>query len=81
MSERRRPAVSIDPELHRALRVKAAAADRTISDIVDEALRVSLAEDVEDLEAVEARRQEPELDFEEVVKEPRTIKLNALLPR
>jgi hypothetical protein len=65
----KRATVYCDPEIHRALRLKAAATDRSISDLVNEAVELALAEDAEDLEAVERRRGEPVLSFDEVVKE------------
>jgi len=68
-SPQKRATVYFDPALHRALRLKAAATDRTISDLIDEAVRLSLAEDAEDLIAFEERRQEPNLAFEDLVKE------------
>ena len=52
----------------RALRLKAAATDRSISEIVNEAVRRSLAEDAIDLAAIERRVAEPEADFAVVVK-------------
>jgi len=61
--------VYFDPELHRALRVKAAETDRSMSDLVNEAVQLSLAEDAEDLAAFEERQNEPSLPFEDVVKD------------
>lgn len=61
----------LDPELHRALRVKAAETDKTISDLVNEAVRRNLAEDAEDLVVYRARAKEPSLKFESVVKDLR----------
>ena len=49
-------------------RLKAAASDKSISDMVNDAVKLTLAEDAEDLEAFEARRREPNLDFEQFVK-------------
>ena len=57
-----------DPDIHRALRMKSAAAERSISEVVNEAVRLSLAEDAEDLAAFKDRAKEPGLDFEKVVK-------------
>ena len=65
----KRATVYFDPELHRALRVKAAETDRSMSDLVNEAVQLSLAEDAEDLAAFEERQNEPSLPFEEVVKD------------
>lgn len=64
----KRATIYFDPELHRALRLKAIAADRSVSDLVNEAVKLSLIEDAEDLAAFDDRRREPTLDFEEVVK-------------
>lgn len=58
-----------DPAIHRALRLKAAETDRSLSDLVNEAVKFSLAEDAEDLAAFEERASEPNLLFEEVIKE------------
>lgn len=67
--QRKRATVYFDPALHRALRLKAAEADRSLSDLVNEAVRYSLAEDAEDLGACDDRVAEPDLPFESVVKE------------
>lgn len=66
---RKRATVYFDPALHRALRLKAAETDRSMSDLINEAVRFSLAEDAEDLLAFEERGVEPDLSFEAVVKE------------
>jgi plasmid stability protein len=63
----KRSTIYFDPNIHRALRLKAAATDRSISDIVNDAVRQTLSEDAADLEVFEKRRGEPALDFEEVV--------------
>ena len=70
-AEQKRATVYFDPALHRALRVKAAETDRTLSEIVNEAVRSSLAEDAEDLAAFEERSGEPNLAFEDVVQDLR----------
>ena len=67
----KRATVYFDPDLHRALRHKAAETDRSVSDLVNEAVRASLAEDASDLLAFEERRDEPELSFEAVVTDLR----------
>ena len=64
----KRATVYFDPEIHRALRLKSAAADRSISDVVNDAVKLSLAEDADDLAAFKSRSKEPALDFEKVVK-------------
>lgn len=68
-TSKKRATVYFDPAIHRALRLKAAETDRSLSELVNEAVRFSLAEDAEDLAAFEERASEPNLLFEEVVKE------------
>lgn len=68
MSIPKRATVYFDPEIHRALRLKAAASDCSISEMVNDAVKLALAEDAEDLAAFEQRKREPDLDFERFVK-------------
>ena len=65
----KRSTVYFDPVIHRALRLKAAEMDRSISDLVNDAVKAALAEDAEDLAAFDERSAEPNLSFEEVVKD------------
>ena len=67
----KRATVYLDPQIHKALRLKAAETDRSISELVKEAVRSSLAEDADDLAAFRARAAEPNLLFEGVVKDLR----------
>jgi hypothetical protein len=67
----KRATIYFDPEIHRALRLKAAETDRSLSDIVNEAVSEALAEDAEDLLAFDERAKEPDLPFEAVVKDLR----------
>jgi len=71
MSEttQKRATVYFDPYLHRALRLKAAETDRSISELVNEAVKAALAEDVSDIEAFEVRENEADYAFEDVVKD------------
>lgn len=64
----KRATIYLDEDLHRALRMKAAATDRTLSEIVSEAVRRDLAEDAEDLAAFDEREDEPSYRFEEVIR-------------
>jgi hypothetical protein len=66
---RKRATVYFDPELHQALRLKAVETYRSLSDLVNEAVQLALAEDAEDLQAFEERASEPNLPFESVVKD------------
>ena len=65
----KRATVYFDPALHRALRLKAAETDSSISELVNDAVKASLAEDAADFEAFAARKQEPDYSFEDVVKD------------
>jgi pyruvate/2-oxoglutarate dehydrogenase complex dihydrolipoamide acyltransferase (E2) component len=70
-SSQKRATVYFDSQLHRALRIKAAETDQPISKIINDAVRLSLAEDAEDLAAFEERAREPNLSFEAVLKDLR----------
>ena len=65
----KRSTIYLDPELHRALKLKAVQMDQSVSDLVNQAIKESLSEDAEDLAAFDARVAEPDLDFEEVVRD------------
>jgi len=67
----KRATVYFDAALHRALRVKAAETDQSLSELVNAAVRRALGEDAEDLAAFEARAKEPNLAFEGVLKDLR----------
>ena len=69
MSKLKRATVYLDPTLHRALRVKAAETEKSVSDLVNAAVQHSLAEDAADLAVFEARADEPVLAFEDVLKD------------
>jgi len=68
-TSQKRATVYFDSALHRALRVKAAETDRTLSDLVNEAVKLSLAEDAEDIAAFEERAREPNMPFADVVRD------------
>ena len=67
----KRTTVYFDATLHRALRLKAAETEQSLSDLVNTAVRESLFEDSEDLEAFQTRAREPSLSFAEVLKDMR----------
>ena len=64
----KRSTVYLDAELHRALKIKAAETEYSVSELVNEAVRNALAEDAIDLAAIEERKNEPRLPFEDVLK-------------
>ena len=65
----KRSTVYLEPELHRVLKLKAAETSRSISDLVNEALRHELAQDQEDLQAFADRKKEPTISYEQLLKE------------
>ncbi|MEM0897084.1 MAG: CopG family transcriptional regulator [Verrucomicrobiota bacterium] len=60
--------VQLDGELHKALKIKAAETSSDVSNLVNEAVRDSLREDLEDLETFKARCKEPTISFEDMLK-------------
>ena len=67
MEESKRATIYFDADIHRALRLRAAACNRSISDMVNEAVRMTLAEDADDLRDVKQREEEESIGFEEFV--------------
>ena len=64
----KRATIYLDPDLHKALRIKPVHTSRSMSELVNEAVRHALAEDAEDMAAFEERAGEPLLSYEEMVK-------------
>lgn len=67
----KRVTVYLQPEYHRALRVKAAETECSVSELVNEAVQNALREDALDLEAFETRVDEPSFAFERVLQKLR----------
>jgi plasmid stability protein len=67
-AQAKRATIYFDPDLHKALRLKAAETSRSITELVNEAVRLALAEDAEDLAAFEARTGEPLISYDAMVK-------------
>ena len=63
----RRTSVYFEEELRQALRLKAAIVGGSISDLVNEAVKLSLGEDAQDFAALTARASEPPVSFESAV--------------
>jgi plasmid stability protein len=63
-----RSTIYFDPDMHKALRLKAAEENRSISEIVNEAIAMLTAEDAEDIDAVDARAGEPGVSYAEFVQ-------------
>ena len=65
----KRSTVYFDPALHQALKLKAAATDLSVSELVDEAVRLLMNEDQEDLEAIAGRIEEPVVSYEALLND------------
>ena len=65
----KRATVYLEPSLHKALRLKAIETSKSVSDLVNDAVRAELAGDAEDLAVFDARKNEPTVSFEAFVKE------------
>lgn len=68
MTTPKRATVYLEPEVHKALRLRAAANDRSISDMVNDAVKAALAEDAGDLESFDRRKSEKSISFESFVR-------------
>lgn len=64
-----RSTIYFDPNMHKALRLKAAQENRSVSDIVNEAIALLTAEDAEDIAEYDARKNEPSMDYSRFVSE------------
>lgn len=69
MSATKRATVYLEAPLHRALRLKSVETDASVSELVNAAVRISLAEDADDLAAFRDRAKEPRVSFETVVRD------------
>ncbi len=65
----RRATIYLDPALHKALRLKSAETSRSVSDVVNDAVRHAFAEDADDLAAFRQRAHEPSISFEALLKD------------
>lgn len=64
----KRATVYFSPEIHKALRLRAAANDCSVSDMVNDAVKASLAEDAIDLAAIDSRKKEKSISFDSFVR-------------
>jgi hypothetical protein len=67
-SENKRTTIYLNSDLQKALRLKAIETSRSVSELVNEAVRESLSEDAEDIAAFESRVNEPLVSYDEMVK-------------
>ena len=64
----KRATVYLDPVLHKALRLQSIETSRSVSELVNDAIRDELADDARDLAMFDKRAHEPTVDFEDFVK-------------
>ena len=65
----KRATICLDPDLHKALRMKSIETSQSISEVVNDAVRLALSEDADDLAAFEERANDPLISFEDILKE------------
>ena len=68
ITQSKRATVYFDRDLHKALRLKAIETSRSVSELVNNAVREALAEDAEDIAAFEERAGERLISYDEMVK-------------
>ncbi len=67
-TQTKRATIYFDPELHKALKLKAVETSRSITELVNQAVREALSDDAEDLAAFDARKNEPLVSYDDMVK-------------
>lgn len=67
-AQAKRATIYFDPDLHKALKLKAMETSRSITELVNEAVREALSEDAEDLAAFDQRLNEPLVSYEQMIK-------------
>jgi hypothetical protein len=65
----KRATIYLEDDIHRALKLKSVEADKTISHLVNEAIRTTLAEDLDDLADIKDRNKEKTISHEDFLKE------------
>ena len=64
----KRATVYFEPDRHKALKLKSIETSKSISELVNAAVKEALAEDADDITAYEERADEPLISFAEMVK-------------
>jgi FMN phosphatase YigB (HAD superfamily) len=67
-TQTKRATIYFDPDLHKALRLKAAETSQSLTRLVNDAVRVALSEDAEDIAAFEDRQHESLISYDAMVK-------------
>ena len=72
-SAMKRATVYLDEDLHKALKLKAIESESSLSDIVNQAVRYTLGEDLDDLLDIETRKKERTMPYETFLKELKSL--------
>ncbi|KAB2888030.1 MAG: CopG family transcriptional regulator [Desulfobulbaceae bacterium] len=70
-TQAKRVTIYFDPDIHKALKIKSLETSRSITDLVNQAVKEALSEDVEDILAFEERKNEPLISYDQMVKKLR----------
>lgn len=65
----KRSTIYFEPDIHQALKIKSASSHLSVSELVDEAVRLMMNEDQEDLEAFSERAEEKEISYEALLND------------
>jgi hypothetical protein len=65
----KRSTIYFEPDIHQALKIKAASAQLSVSELVDEAVRLVMNEDQEDLAAFSERADQKEISYEALLND------------
>lgn len=65
----KRSTIYFEPDIHHALKIKAATTHQSVSEVVNEAVRITLRDDQEDLAAFEQRVNEPTISYEALLED------------
>lgn len=70
-TQAKRATIYFDPDIHKALKIKSLETSRSISDLVNQAVKEALSDDVEDILSFEERKNEPLISYDQMVKKLR----------
>lgn len=64
----RKSTIYLRDELHKAIKIKAAETDKSVSEVIEEAVEILLQEDLEDIQTVKKRGRGPFVSYEQLLK-------------
>ncbi|HQZ83778.1 MAG TPA: hypothetical protein PLR83_11195 [Pyrinomonadaceae bacterium] len=64
IEKQKRSTIYLEPDVHRAIKLRSVHTNRSISDIVNESLKTTLSEDAEDLAAFDERASDRVMSYE-----------------